>query len=72
MQEPTILIAMAAFTAAAVAATSAAALRAWTEWLQLRRQQIERPGRAGAGRVGLDELKARVRRLEAIADGIET
>ncbi|HEX8666931.1 MAG TPA: hypothetical protein VF727_00995 [Allosphingosinicella sp.] len=70
MQEPTILIAMAGFTAAGLALTSAAALRAWAEWLQLRRQALHRPGPAGRGE-GLAELKARVRRLEAIADGVD-
>ena len=71
MGEPTILMAMAGFSAAALAVIGAAALRGWTEWLQLRREQLQRPHPGASARVGLSELKARVRRLEAIADGVD-
>ncbi len=54
---------------------SAASLRAWSGWLELKR--LELTGRqprdlAAAGKPELADLKARVRKLEAIASGIET
>lgn len=51
---------------------SAATLRAWTGWLQLKRLELDlaRHGR-GARKPEVTELKERVRKLEAIASGIE-
>jgi len=53
----------------AVAMLSLAALRAWRGWLELRRAQLG----AGGGGSGVDvgALRARVRRLEAIASGLD-
>ena len=53
-----------------------ALLRGWEDWLRLRRLQLGRSGdappRAAAGRrLELIDLKDRVKRLEAIADGVE-
>ena len=53
---------------------SAASLRAWNGWLDLKRLQLEasRSGPRAAGtKPELVDLKDRVRRLEAIASGIE-
>ena len=55
----------------------AALLRGWSGWLELKRAQMEGgigPARAAASpahRIELAALKERVRRLEAIANGVE-
>ncbi|MDB5693298.1 MAG: hypothetical protein JWO81_2361 [Alphaproteobacteria bacterium] len=49
---------------------SAAGLRAWRQWLELKRTEISRSAPA-AVRTDLGELKRRVRRLEALASGID-
>jgi hypothetical protein len=49
---------------------SVAGLRAWRQWLELKRSEISRNGPTAA-RSDLGELKRRVRRLEALANGIE-
>ena len=55
---------------AALALVSAAGLRAWRQWLEVKRTELSRNGPAAA-RGDLGELKRRVRRLEALASGIE-
>ena len=62
---------------AALAMLSLAALRGWEGWLQLRRIELaqgrgrrRRPSPAAA-RLELADLRDRVRRLEAIANGVE-
>jgi hypothetical protein len=60
----------AAAMTAALALVSAAGLRAWRQWLELKRTELERHGPAAA-RTDLGELKRRIRRLEALASGIE-
>ena len=63
---------------AALAMLSIAALRGWEGWLQLRRIELaEGRGRRrapspAAARLDLADLKDRVRRLEAIANGVES
>lgn len=58
-----------------------AALRAWQGWLELKRSELDRvpAGRSGAeegssigtARIELADLKERIRKLEAIASGVE-
>jgi len=61
----------------AVSMLSLAALRGWEGWLQVRRVELaEGRGRRrapspAAARLELAELRDRVRRLEAIANGVE-
>lgn len=59
---------------------AASLLRAWQGWLDLKRQELERAtarpaGEDGAGlgtaRIELADLKERIRKLEAIASGVE-
>ena len=76
MSDPAVLIALASTGTIAVAMTSVAALRGWEDWLELRKQQLGagKPpvGTApGARRLDLADLRDRVRRLEAIANGSE-
>jgi hypothetical protein len=69
MSAPT-LLPFAAATLIAAGMGAAGALRAWRDWLALRREEIA--VRHGPPRGGdLTALRARVRRLEAIANGIE-
>ena len=61
---------------AAVAMLSFALLRGWEDWLRLRRLELGRSGvrplpSPARQRLELIDLKDRVRRLEAIADGVE-
>lgn len=76
MNDPAI-IAAASATLAAISLLSGAALRGWKGWLDLKRAELEagRRGRkdspASGVKVEVAELKQRVRRLEAIASGIE-
>lgn len=76
MFDQNMLIAMAAGFAALVIAL-AALTRGWRDWLDLKRAELDahmRPAGVAApagARIELADLKERVRRLEAIADGVE-
>jgi len=73
--DPSLVIAAAALLAMLIA--TAALLRGWRGWLDLKRAELEASGATPAGRtspqarIELADLKERVRRLEAIADGTE-
>ncbi len=63
-----------------LALVAAALLRAWAGWLDYKRQELERahPNAAkdegsglGTARIELADLKERIRKLEAIASGVE-
>lgn len=63
-----------------LAMIAAALLRAWAGWLDLKRQELNRGHVHGAGeegsglgtaRIELSDLKERIRKLEAIASGVE-
>lgn len=73
MYDPASLAALTGSGLLAVGLASGALLKAWFGWLELRRIELEaRGGRAGKGsgpRPELADLRARVRRLEAIASG---
>lgn len=72
--DPVMLVALASAGTAAIALASGSALKGWRAWLEVRRLQTSRGRRRGPLPVGgrrseLGELRERVRRLEAIADG---
>jgi hypothetical protein len=70
MSDSLTLLALAAFAAAAAGLGAGAALKGWQDWLDLKRQELANGG--GARRAPtLADLRDRVRRLEAIADGGE-
>ena len=53
-----------------------ALLRGWSDWLSLKRDELKADDQVTtsptpAARIELADLKARVRRLEAIANGVE-
>ena len=78
MPEPTMIIAAASLVGLTIVA--GALLRAWHGWLALKRQELE--GRSprdetdagssiGAARIELSDLKERIKKLEAIASGVD-
>lgn len=75
MYDPASVAALTGSGLLAVGLASAALLKAWFGWLELRRSEIARRGggarRSSGGRPELADLRARVRRLEAIASGGE-
>jgi hypothetical protein len=54
----------------AIALVGVAGLRAWRQWLEVKRLEIAGRGPAGP-RTELGELRRRIRKLEALANGIE-
>jgi hypothetical protein len=74
MNDPALLVALGSAGTLAVSAAAGAALKGWQGWLELRRMQVGHravPGRSAGARTDLADLKSRVRRLEAIANGSE-
>ncbi|KPF63227.1 hypothetical protein [Porphyrobacter sp. AAP60] len=76
--DPTIIMATSSLIAVVIIA--AALLRGWQGWLDLKRQELDRalPRPAadegsgiGTARIELADLKERIRKLEAIASGVE-
>ncbi len=73
-----LLIATCALLGLVILAT--AALRGWQGWLTLKERELERRtvpveieggAREGAHRIELADLKERIRKLEAIASGVD-
>lgn len=77
MFEPTLIIAAASLTGLVIVA--AAMLRAWHGWLELKRRELdehsmpqrEEGSSMGAARIELADLKERIKKLEAIASGVD-
>ena len=81
MIEPTLVIAATCLVGISVVAF--ALLRGWQGWLDLKRDEIERRGisspaqeieggaSVGAARIELADMKERIKKLEAIASGVE-
>ncbi|NNC71370.1 MAG: hypothetical protein HKN78_00650 [Sphingomonadaceae bacterium] len=74
------IFAMSGAGLAGLAIATYAALRGWRGWLELKRLEIERsrdefggeaPAPSTGSRIEIADLKERVRKLEAIAAGIE-
>ena len=78
MTEPTVFLVLASAGLAAIAIVTAALLAGWRGWLQLRRAELDRlsaPGTlaapAAGTRIEMADLKERIRKLEAIAAGVD-
>lgn len=79
MTEPTFWLTIAATGLTALVIVTQAALKGWRGWLDLRKLEIDsrRDGQAQAtapsptARIELADLKERVRKLEAIAAGVD-
>lgn len=77
MFEPTLIIAAASLTGLVIVAT--AMLRGWQGWLELKRRELDRHSGSqreegssiGAARIELADLKERIKKLEAIASGVD-
>jgi len=70
MTDAASLLAFASAGTMALGVTAVATLKGWHEWLELRRLEIEKRRPAAARRGNeLAELRERVKRLEAIANG---
>ena len=79
MMDPTLVIAATCLVGISVVAF--ALLRGWQGWLELKRQELDRAksepaeieGGAGVGaaRIELADMKERIKKLEAIASGVE-
>ena len=77
MNDPAAMFAFSSIFLAAIAMASIVVLRGWRGWLELRQLQLVHPAyRDGispspAARIELADLKERVRKLEAIASGVD-
>ena len=74
--EPITMAMLSVSVLAGLAAASWAALKAWNGWLELRRFELtheagDRHLPPATGRIELADLRERVRKLEAIAAGID-
>ena len=80
MSDPSFYLTMAAAALAGLAMLVYAGLNGWRGWLQLKSQEMRQAGgpvddmpvATGAGaRIEIADLKERIRKLEAIAAGVE-
>ncbi|MBV9528131.1 hypothetical protein [Sphingomonas sp.] len=76
MMDPVSLGVIAASSLAGVGAASIAGLKAWNGWLELKRMELthecgDRSLPPASGRIEMADLKERIRKLEAIAAGID-
>ncbi|MET0371688.1 MAG: hypothetical protein ABW039_09960 [Sphingobium sp.] len=76
MQDPIFYLAMAASGLAGVAILAFATLRGWNGWLDLKRAELTRRTEdatppSAAARIEVADLKERIRKLEAIAAGVD-
>ena len=75
MGDPVTILILAVASVAGLALASAAGLRGWRGWLDLKQlelargQVLDRSVPSPAARIELADLKERVRKLEAIANG---
>lgn len=80
MTDPNFYMTIAVAGLAAIAMVTLATLAGWRGWLALKRQElaiVRDPGNAGpaapnaSARIEIADLKERIRKLEAIAAGVE-
>jgi hypothetical protein len=72
MTDPDAILTLAGTALAGLAIFTATTLRGWSQWLELKRLQAGGTGPTpSSGRSEVAELRARVRKLEAIANGTD-
>lgn len=78
MQDPYLYLILAATSLAGLAIVAAATLRGWNGWLELKRAELIRYAQSDdsappsvAARIEVADLKERIRKLEAIAAGVD-
>jgi hypothetical protein len=74
--DPVTIAVLSASIIVGLAGASLAGLRAWSGWLELKKMELaqvagERGLPPATGRIEIADLKERVRKLEAIAAGID-
>lgn len=75
--EPMVVMAVSLSSLAGLAMLTVAGLTGWRGWLQLKRSELDHlggtvPAETGAGaRIEIADLRERIRKLEAIAAGVE-
>jgi len=79
MQDPFTLMTLAATSLAAVTILAVSALKGWNGWLDYKRAELARrgggfddsPAPSAGARIEIADLKERIRKLEAIAAGVD-
>ncbi|TKD50892.1 hypothetical protein [Sphingomonas baiyangensis] len=78
MQDPLVYLAIATTALAALGMMTAAALAGWRGWLALKRHELSlasdggvAPAASAGQRIEIADLKERLRKLEAIAAGVD-
>ncbi len=80
MSDPNFYLTMAASALAGLAMLTFAGLNGWRGWLQLKQQQLRlegdlhapiAPQPSASARIEIADLKERIRKLEAIANGVD-
>ncbi|MEJ7925854.1 hypothetical protein WG908_03680 [Sphingobium sp. AN641] len=76
LYQPILYLIVAATALAAVAILALVALKGWSGWLDLKRAELMRRGEdsaphSTATRIEVADLKERIRKLEAIAAGVD-
>jgi hypothetical protein len=75
MQEPTLFLMTAGFTLIGLTVVSLVALRGWRDWISLKSRELEQRREdnppSATSRIEVADLKERIRKLEAIAAGVE-
>lgn len=76
MTDPIFYIAMSLSALAGLAMLTMAALTGWRGWLDLQGRLLSRPGEGSgvpnaSARIEIADLKERIRKLEAIAAGVD-
>jgi hypothetical protein len=77
-QDPAFYIVIGSFALASVGLIAMASLRGWRQWIDLKRAELdvlhpvtESASPSAASRIEVADLKERVKKLEAIAAGID-
>ena len=75
MDEPFSIVILSLSGLLGLAIIAATALRGWSGWLELKRAELARPGvdmpPLAIARIEVADLKERIRKLEAIAAGVD-
>lgn len=82
MTDPVFYTSMSAAALAAIVILSVVGLKGWREWIALKREELQHYGQSSAAttesaaptafaRIEVADLKERVRKLEAIAAGVD-
>jgi predicted negative regulator of RcsB-dependent stress response len=77
-QDPSFYLTISALALAAIVVMALAGLRGWREWIEFKRAELESQHRpssealpSAVSRIEVADLKERVKKLEAIAAGID-